>query len=44
MMKAWISVSAVEKESDGQRQIMFFRWKKAVLDVSIDAVQKRGCC
>lgn len=30
VMKAWIRVSAAEKESDGQRQPIFLRWKKAV--------------
>ena len=31
LMKAWIRVSAAEKESDGWSWAMFLRWKNAVL-------------
>jgi len=37
-MKAWMSVSAAEKVSEGRRRAMFLRWKKA------DLVMWLMCC
>ena len=38
VMKAWMRVSAAEKESKGRRRAMFLRWKKAVW------VRRLVCC
>lgn len=34
-MKAWMRVSAAEKDRDGRRRAMFLRWKKAVFTVCL---------